>query len=122
MNQVRGRAANPVVFVKGTDGKPASNYVIGLYTSPWTVQATARDAVRFERKLELSGEGHRFYDLVRWGIADKAVNAFLAYESSKLPGTYAGAKFTAGKNEYMPIPQQQIYLQGTAILKQNAGY
>ena len=122
VNQVRGRAANPAIFVKGTDGKPASNYVISLYTAPWTNQATARDAVRFERKLELSGEGHRFFDLVRWGIADKAVNAFLAYESSRLPGTYAGAKFTAGKNEYMPIPQQQIDLQGTSILKQNNGY
>ncbi len=78
--------------------------------------------MRFERKLELSGEGHRFFDLVRWGIAERTVNAFIAYESSKLPGTYAGAKFTANKNEYMPIPQQQIDLQGTAVLKQNQGY
>ena len=122
VNQVRARAANPAVFVKGTDGKPVANYVISQYATPWTSQATARDAVRFERKLELSGEGHRFFDLVRWGVAEKAVNAFLAYESSKLPGTYAGAKFTANKNEYMPIPQQQIDLQGTAVLKQNTGY
>lgn len=122
VNQVRARAANPAVFVKSADGKPAANYVISQYATPWTNQTTARDAVRFERKLELSGEGHRFYDLVRWGIAEKAVNAFLAYEGSKLPGTYAGAKFTANKNEYMPIPQQQIDLQGTAILKQNPGY
>ena len=122
VNQVRTRAANPAVFVKDADGKPAANYVIGLFATPWADQATARDAVRFERKLELSGEGHRFFDLVRWGIAEKAVNAFIAYESSKLPGTYAGAKFTANKNEYMPIPQQQIDLQGTAVLKQNQGY
>ncbi len=122
VNQVRARAANPAAFVKGTDGKLAANYVISQYTSPWTNQAAARDAVRFERKLELSGEGHRFFDLVRWGIADKAVNAFLAYESSRLPGTYTGARFTAGKNEYMPIPQQQIDLQGSAVLKQNTGY
>ncbi|AUD00831.1 RagB/SusD family nutrient uptake outer membrane protein [Spirosoma pollinicola] len=122
VNQIRARAANPAVFVKGTDGKPVANYVIGQYTTPWTNQASARDAVRFERKLELSGEGHRFFDLVRWGVAEKAVNAFLAYESSKLPGTYAGARFTANKNEYMPIPQQQIDLQGTAVLKQNTGY
>ncbi|GAB2564213.1 RagB/SusD family nutrient uptake outer membrane protein [Spirosoma areae] len=122
VNQIRERAANPTVFVKGADNKPAANYVIGQYSTAWTNQATAREAVRFERKLELSGEGHRFFDLVRWGIAEKAVNAFLAYESAKLPGTYAGAKFTANKNEYMPIPQQQIDLQGTAVLKQNTGY
>ena len=122
VNQVRARAANPAVFVKGADGKPAANYSISQYATAWTNQATARDAVRFERKLELSGEGHRFYDLVRWGIAEKAVNGFLAYESTKLPGTYAGAKFTANKNEYMPIPQQQIDLQGASVLKQNVGY
>ena len=122
VNLVRARAANPAVFVKGADGKPAANYVISQYADPWTSQATARDMVRFERKLELSGEGHRFYDLVRWGIAEKSINAFLAFESSKLPGTYAGAKFTANRNEYMPIPQQQIDLQGTTILKQNKGY
>lgn len=122
VNQVRARAANPAVYVKGADGKPAANYQIGLYTTPWTNQATAREAVRFERKLELSGEGHRFFDLVRWGVADKVINAFFAYESTKLPGTYAGAKFTPNKNEYMPIPQQQIDLQGTDVLKQNKGY
>ena len=122
VNQVRARAANPTVFIKNLDGTPAANYIIKPYTTPWNDQSTARDAVRFERKLELSGEGHRFFDLVRWGIADKAINAFLAYESGKLPGTYAGAKFTTNKNEYMPIPQQQIDLQGSSILKQNTGY
>ena len=121
VNMVRTRAANPASWVtKG--GKPAANYVISNYTTPWTDKAVARKAVYFERKLELSGEGHRFFDLVRWGTAATELNAYLAYESKILTTKFGGAKFTAGKNEYLPIPQSQIDIQGTDVLKQNPGY
>ena len=122
INRVRARAANADGFVKGGDGKPAANYVIAQYTAPFADKVAARTAVQFERKLELSGEGHRFYDLVRWGVAAPVLNAFLAYESPKLSVGYSGAKFTAGKDEYMPIPQTQIDYQGKTVLKQNPGY
>lgn len=121
VNMVRTRAANPASWVtKG--GKPAANYVISNYTTPWTDKAVARKAVYFERKLELSGEGHRFFDLVRWGIAATELNAYLTYEAKILTTKFGGAKFTAGKNEYLPIPQSQIDIQGTDVLKQNPGY
>ena len=119
VNLVRARAANPAGFVM-QNGAPAANYVIKPYAS-FTDKAMARSAVQFERKLELSGEGHRFYDLVRWGIAAPVLNAYLAYEAPKLPTGFLGAKFTAGKDEYMPIPQTQIDIQ-KGLLKQNAGY
>ncbi|MRS65040.1 RagB/SusD family nutrient uptake outer membrane protein [Larkinella terrae] len=121
VNQIRKRAANPAGFVmNGT--APAANYVIGTYDSPWTDKAAARTAVQFERKLELSGEGHRFFDLVRWGTASTVLNAYLTYEGAKLANALGGAKFTAGKNEIMPLPQREIDLQGTTLLKQNPGY
>jgi hypothetical protein len=85
----------------------------------------ARNAVRFERKLELAMEGHRFFDLVRWGIADVAINAFLAYERPKLSAAYGAATFVKGKHEYFPIPQRQIDLSssgGTSTLTQNPGF
>jgi starch-binding outer membrane protein, SusD/RagB family len=120
-NQVRKRAANPAGFVmKGSE--PAAKYVIGTYDAPWTDKAIARAAVRFERRLELSGEGYRFFDLVRWGDANKDVNSYLTYESTKLAGTLGGAKFAPNKHEYLPIPQAQIDLQGADVLKQNPGY
>ncbi|HRI58333.1 MAG TPA: RagB/SusD family nutrient uptake outer membrane protein [Saprospiraceae bacterium] len=122
VNQVRARAANPASWVKRSDGSNAANYVIGLYNTPWTSAATARDAVRFERKLELSGEGHRFFDLVRWGIASEAINAYLQYEGAILTVQLGGATFQAGKHERYPIPQTQIDRQGTDVLKQNPGY
>ena len=61
-------------------------------------------AVKAERRLELGGEGHRFFDLVRWGDA-----------SAKL----GSRGFVAGKNEVFPIPYRE--LQGTKLV-QNPGY
>lgn len=121
INRVRTRAANQDAWVKTSDGKNAANYVISNYTTPFASKDAARAAVQFERKLELSGEGHRFYDLVRWGNASTVINAFLTYEAQKLPLGYSGAKFTANKDEYMPIPQVQIDYQA-GVLKQNPGY
>ncbi|MGK2862638.1 MAG: RagB/SusD family nutrient uptake outer membrane protein, partial [Chitinophagaceae bacterium] len=121
VNMVRARAAKPGTEVPGA----AATYLISIYTAPWTDPATARSAVRFERKLELGMEGHRFFDLVRWGIADVALGAFLTYEKPKLSAGYGGATFTKGKHEYFPIPQTQIDLHtsgGTSTLTQNPGY
>lgn len=72
--------------------------------------------------LELSGEGHRFFDLVRWGIAADVLNDYLQFEGQTLVTKFGGASFTAGKNELYPIPQSQIDIQGPDILPQNPGY
>ncbi len=121
INRVRARAAKPETWVQGANAK----YVIGIYNTPFTSQAMARSAVRHERKLELGMEGHRFFDLVRWGIADTELNAILAFEKTKIAAGYGSATFTKGRNEYFPIPQRQIDLEtsgGTSALTQNPGY
>jgi hypothetical protein len=124
VNLVRKRAANPTYWVSNDGGAtPAANYVIAEYpASQFASKASATAAVRFERKLELSGEGHRFFDLVRWGVAAEELNAYLAYESTLLVTKFGGASFKAGKSEFYPIPQTQIDIQGTDILTQNPGY
>jgi hypothetical protein len=124
VNQIRLRASNPDGFVKNPDGSPAANYVINQYTVPWTDEAEAMKAVQFEQRLEFGMEGHRRFDLVRWGIAAETLNAYYAVEGTKR-GYLSGAKFVEGKHEYFPIPLQEILntqIQGAKTLTQNPGY
>jgi hypothetical protein len=119
VNMVRQRVINGCQAMNGAN--PAANYNVGLYTTPWPNQAYGRAAVRFERRLELATEGHRFFDLVRWGQAATVLNNFLQAEESRGVGSVLpGATFTQGKNEYYPIPQQEIILNPK--LQQNPNY
>ena len=92
VNQIRMRASNPLGFVPEaiqggtrveytTTSNPAANYNISQYTTAWTSQAEARTAVRYERRLELAHEGHRMFDLWRWGNARGVLNDYLSRES-----------------------------------------
>ncbi len=87
----------------------------------------ARQALRWERRLELAMEGHRFFDLRRWGMLSSTLNTYFAEEAdSKYEGKgYAGylkqAHFTKEKNEYFPIASNQInYVPG--LYHQNKNY
>lgn len=124
VNQVRRRAANPDGFVKQSDGKPAANYLISEYKTPWTEREAALKAMRFERRLELGMEGQRFFDLVRWGQAKDVLNKYLAYEVTKR-SNLRGAIFK-DQNTVFPVPQRQIDAtkrpDGTPTLTQNQGY
>ncbi|MGB3852180.1 MAG: RagB/SusD family nutrient uptake outer membrane protein [Tunicatimonas sp.] len=122
VNQVRERADNAPVLTE--DGDPAANYVVSPYGT-FGSNEQALEAIYFERKLELSGEGHRKYDLVRWGIAAEEINRILANEKQYLADAYAGATFEAGKDEYLPIPLFELDLQNEGeniVLTQNPGY
>jgi hypothetical protein len=112
VNLIRARAANPDGFVMEADGvTPAANYVIAEYTTPFASGAEAMTAIKFERKLELGQEGHRYYDLQRWGDVQSELTRILAYEKTMEWGNalYGGA--TIGSEDVnFPIPQRQIDL------------
>ncbi len=121
VNRVRERAMAGPSILKNEDGSEAANYEIALYPS-FSSKEAALQALYFERKLELSGEGHRFFDLRRWGLAEPELNRIVDFEMQFLPIAYAGADFATPQDLYYPIPQGQIDLQGTEVLPQNPGY
>lgn len=120
INQIRTRAANSTGRLKKADGSFASKYNVKNYTATGWTQAFARKALQWERRLEFATEGPRFFDLVRWGIAEPVLNDYLNKE--KVRRTFlASGKFTAGRDEYLPIPQAEITFTN-GLYKQNPGY
>lgn len=142
VNRVRARAANPEYWIKkyidpespmsGFSNTNAANYKVGNYSGQFSSLGKdyARKAVRFERKIELAMEGHRFFDLQRWdngtGYMADVLNDYIAHENSSFDYLILkDARFTKGKNEIFPIPQTQIDLSmkdGVPTLIQNPNY
>lgn len=95
-------------------------YQPGVNCPTWT-QDFARKALRWERRLEMSQEGTRFFDLVRWGIAAETVNEYLTVEKTRRGSYLSEAKFTKNRDEYFPIPKNQINFS-KKLYKQNYGW
>lgn len=115
VNMVRTRAANPADRVN-VGGVPEAAYTITNYAD-FTTKAEAEAAIRHERLLELAMEGHRFYDLVRWGIAKQVLDAKIARESVRRTHL-AGVTFDVPADLYLPIPESVI-AQSKGNLTQN---
>lgn len=120
INEIRIRAAASTGRLKKADGTFASSYNVQPYPSAGWTQAYARQALQWERRLEFATEGHRFFDLVRWGIAAPTLNQYITAEKTRRP-FLATAVFTAGRDEYLPIPQSEITFTN-GLYKQNPGY
>jgi hypothetical protein len=120
INEIRKRAAASTGRLKKLDGTFPTKYNLKEYSSAGWTQAYARKALQWERRLEFATEGSRFFDLVRWGIAEPTLNAFINVEKNRRT-FLSTAKFTAGRDEYFPIPQSEITFTN-GLYKQNPGY
>lgn len=140
VNRIRTRAANPAGFLYayvnngdpslGFSTTPAANYDIGEYPVGYFEtlgKEGAREAVRFERSLELGMEGHRFFDLQRYdalepGYMAAVLNAYSVHENESFKANLNGigyqilenANFVQGRHELYAIPLQEIDLSRTS--------
>ncbi len=122
VNQIRIRAMD-MTPVKTADGTAdAANYDIGLYQpGDFGSKEDAIKRIRFERRLEFGMEGHRLFDIRRWGNGVSTMNTYFVNEGRTIT-SFAGkpAAYTS-TNDLTPIPLGAIDLSGN-ILVQNPGY
>lgn len=125
INDIRQRAANSI---KKHIGYAADQCEISLYPeSYFQNKEMARKCLRWERRLEMGQEHERFFDLRRWGMLSTTLNAYFkrevndSYNGQTYAQYYKDAHFTSGKNEYFPIPYNQLYYI-PGLYTQNKGY
>lgn len=108
VNQVRERAAGMATnsIVSNYPNKYGVHYAVGKYSGTYSKEE-AMKIVKMERRLELAMESERFFDLVRWGDAATVLNKYYTTESEKM-NFLSGSQFTADKNEYLPVPYEQM--------------
>ena len=106
VNQIRTRAAGSTQMISSYQNL----YGVKMYIAKYDGSYSKEDAVKIvkmERRLELGMECERFFDLVRWGDASTVLNKYYAEEIPHC-AIYNSAHFTANKDEYLPIPYEQI--------------
>ncbi|MBQ7632416.1 MAG: RagB/SusD family nutrient uptake outer membrane protein [Paludibacteraceae bacterium] len=108
INMIREKAARSIdPYYSPVDLNPMiTNYKVGEYPSAGWTQDYARKAVRMERRIELAMEGHRWFDLCRWGIAVETMNAY--YQSESELRSYLRGASLSEQNVYMPTPIEEV--------------
>ncbi len=106
VNTLRRRAAGSTEMISNYPSDYGVSLKVGEYKDSYTKEQTMQ-IVKMERRLELAMESERFFDLVRWGEAATVINKYYSTESL-IRAHLKGARFTENKDEYLPIPYEQI--------------
>ena len=106
VNEIRKRAKQSTGMIANYPSDYGVKFNISTYNGSYS-QEDVLKIVKMERRLEMGMESERFFDLVRWGEAEKVLNKYFAEETNNC-SIYGDAHFTANKNEYLPIPFSQV--------------
>jgi hypothetical protein len=98
LEEVRSRA-------RGTNLTILPTFPYGAYSN---TQGDLLKAIRHERRVELAMEGHRWFDLVRWGVAKETMDTYKATETPEAQSHMA--TFIEGRHELFPIPSKETDL------------
>ena len=130
VNMIRQRAKDGSYVRLGDEapfgnGPAAANYKVDIYKDSWAglSKDVLRKRVRFEERLELALEGHFFFDLVRWDIAEDFLNKYVEREKRHIQ--YLNGAVFDKNHRYYAIPLTEIdrsYVDGKPTLTQNPGY
>ena len=107
--------ASPVSGISAQECMDAVRNRAGLGSVP-----VSAESIKAERRYEFFGEGMRFWDLIRWGDAERVLT-----ETVNGNGWSYTRKFDPAKDKYLPIPQHEMDNTkgfGEFELKQNNGY
>ena len=106
VNDIRKRAKQSTGMIANYPSDYGVKFNISTYDGNYSAEETLK-IVKMERRLEMGRASERFFDLVRWGEAEKVLNKYFAEEANNC-SIYGDAHFTANKNEYLPIPFSQV--------------
>ncbi|MBW6501687.1 MAG: RagB/SusD family nutrient uptake outer membrane protein [Bacteroidales bacterium] len=136
VNKIRDRAKNstPVMGLCKTYSdlennplvdwtQPAANYKVEPYPPghpSFSNIEEARNAVRMEIRLEFATEGHRFFDLRRWGLDNSVLNDFIQRDQI-MTNYMKGAIYDPEEDDFWPLPPEEVELQ-KGILRQDSSY
>lgn len=111
-----GRTGEAVQYIDMVRNRAGLSLIAN--TNPGISQTDMRQKIINERAMELAIEGHRFFDLLRWGLADDYMGANSLHGAH--PKSLSGGTFQSNKHEYIWIPSSEI--DSNPNLQQNSGY
>lgn len=128
-NEVNGPTQAAYDAVNAVRGRARGNDATVLPDLKGLSQDQFREAVRKERRMELAGEGLRYFDILRWKTAEVVMNGPVygmdyteASTGAKKTIIVETRKFDKNKNYLWPIPESELRLNPNLAGHQNPGY
>ena len=116
----RGRYDEAVALINRVRSRPSTN-MPGINSGPAWLEARDHDAIFerivHERAVELAGEGLRFSDIKRWGLAEKLLNI----DEMQITGVKAFTRSFKARDYLWPVPGKEIEMN-PALLPNNPGW
>ena len=121
-NEINGPTGKAIGYMNEVRNRANATPFLSEYS-----QASFRGIIQDERSRELSFEGWRRLDLIRWGIFVSTMNELVEYvnldpaaSAAVKTQAFAGARNVSEIHNFLPIPTRELSLN--KLLTQNQGW